>query len=103
MINTMHNEYDRCDREYFIKNKIGFGEIIDKFWWDKGHKNGPEIHNITSTGLIIIQNANKEKHITTLIARPNQIKRYYDWSGEVAPNWLLDIAYQHMTLGYNNI
>lgn len=103
MEKTLHNKIDRQFREDFIKTKIGYGEIIDKFWWDKGHKNGAEIHNITSTGLIIIQNANSKKHITTLIGRPAQIKRYYDWSNEVAPKWLLDIAQEHTDLGYNNI
>ncbi len=39
--------------------------------------------------------------ITILIARPNQIKRYY--AENEAPQDILKLALEHMKAGYNNI
>ena len=103
---TVSNHYirSRRHRERIINKRInGDGEIIDSFIIDKGHKNGKEIHSVTNTGLIIITNFNTGKMITKLIARPNQIKRYYVDNDKNPPKWLLDLAKWHTLMGYNNI
>ena len=46
------------------------GNPVRTFKWDKGHPNGPELHTITDTGIIVIRNERTGKLITTLIARP---------------------------------
>ena len=92
---------ERTDRNRFIEEVIGFGNDVETFFWDKGHPNGPEYHTVTDTGIIKIHNVNTGKHITNLIARPQQIKRYFDMEGKECPQELLDIAYKHFLLGYN--
>lgn len=91
----------RNDRLQFIKDNIGIGKPVKSFYWDKGHPNGPEIHTVTDTGIIIIRNYNTNKYITTLIARPQQIKRYYESVGQVAPNSILKLCEEHQRKGYN--
>lgn len=73
---SKHYTKDRQRRENIIK-LIGLGEVVDAFEIDRGHRNGPEIHEITTTGIINIYNKRTNKLITKLIARPGQIKRYY--------------------------
>ena len=100
-ITSKHYSEKRYNREQFIKEHIGGGKIIKSFVVDKGHKDGLEVHYLTSTGLIIIKNKRTKKLITKLIARPQQIKRYYKASNKSPPKWLLDIAFQHQKMGYN--
>jgi hypothetical protein len=99
---SKHYNRQRYRREKFI-NKCcnGDGKIIDEFIVDKGHVNGLERHCITDTGMIIIYNVNSGKLITKLIARPNQIKRYYAETDKVPPPSLLRLAEWHESLGYN--
>lgn len=73
---SKHYTKDRQKREDVIK-LIGLGKVVDTFEIDRGHYNGPEIHEITTTGIINIYNKRTQKLITKLIARPGQIKRYY--------------------------
>lgn len=101
-MNTKHYEVDRLSRRELIE-KIGVGKVVNRFKWDRHHPNGPEFHDITNTGLILISNCRTKKHITTLIARPGQIRRYYNAVGKEAPKELVDIAYKHLSLGYNNM
>lgn len=93
-----HYYYDRQERERLIET-IGIGEIVDTFIIDKGHKNGPERHVLTSTGIIIIYNAYTDKLVTKLIARMGQIKRYYE-NGK-APKELISVAKRNQEMGYN--
>jgi hypothetical protein len=75
---SLHYNLDRYYREMFIYNYLGGdGEIVDSFIVDKGHRNGLERHCITNHGLIIVYNVNTKKMVTKLIARPQQVKRYY--------------------------
>lgn len=53
------------------------GAPLEAFEVDKGHPNGTEIHAVDSKGYIWIYNTRTHKHITTISARPGQIKRYY--------------------------
>ena len=94
-----HYSQDRRYREELIKS-IGEGNPVAEFFIDKGHWHGVEKHIITDTGIIIIYALGTGDLVTKLIARPNQIKRYY--KNNDYPQYLVDIAYEHMTKGYNN-
>ncbi len=95
---SKHYTEDRKNREELI-NTIGIGKVVDSFIIDKGHKNGPERHEITTTGIIIIYNAKTNKLVTKLIARVGQIKRYYKDGN--APKEIIRQARKHTELGYN--
>lgn len=102
MEKTIHFTNDRNERINYIINEIGVGTIIDSFIVDKGHKNGEEIHSITTTGIIIIQNLRTKKLVTMLIARPQQIRRYYEAEGRKAPLQIVELARKHQERGDNN-
>ena len=98
------NHYDkqRYKRQRLIDKYInGDGNVIDSFVVDKGHKDGVEIHSVTDTGLVVIHNKDSGKLVTKLIARPEQIKRYYKGCEKQPPKWLIDLAEWHKNLGYN--
>lgn len=99
-MNTKHYTNDRKRREAIIKNVIGEGKEVETFTVDRGHKNGPELHTITTTGIIIIRNARTKKIITKLIARPAQIKRYFKVITDTIQK-IIDLAIMHTRLGYN--
>lgn len=99
-MNSKHWRADRQKRSRIIA-QIGMGQIIKEVTIDRGHKNGPEVHKITSTGLIVIYNKQTGIMVTILIARPNQIKRYY--TENEAPQDILRLALKHMKAGYNKI
>lgn len=100
-MNTKHYNLDKKIRCETIEKYIGYGNDIFSVKIDKGHKNGAEIHTVTDSGIIKIYNAQTKRHITDLIARPNQIKRVYNSVGKFAPQWLLDVAYDNQKRGYN--
>ena len=52
---SKHYVMDRIEREKLIQ-KIGIGVALDTIRVDRNHKNGAELHTITSTGIIIIRN-----------------------------------------------
>lgn len=95
---SRHYEHDRRDREKMIR-RIGEGNIIKLTVIDKGR--GPELHKLSDTGIITIINYRTGKLITKLIARPGQIKRYYESENKI-PAGLLDLAYEHRLLALNN-
>jgi hypothetical protein len=99
MTTSKHYLSDREKRENLIK-KIGYGKVIKTVVVDRNHKNGPEIHEISDTGIITIFNQRSHKLITKLIARPNQIKRYFS-ENEVIPTKVLQLAKVHQNLAYN--
>lgn len=96
---SKHWEEDRRSREELIHNVIGIGRPIKEVIIDKGHRNGPERHVLTNTGIIIVYNAKTNKLVTKLIARVGQVKRYYK-DGD-APKELIALAKKHTDLGYN--
>ncbi len=99
MTTSKHYLTDRSKREALIK-AIGEGKIIATFTVNKHHRNGPELHSITDTGIIIIRNKRTKKMITKLIARPQQIKRYFKTvNAEVEK--IIKLAQKHTNLGYN--
>ena len=95
---SRHYEIDRITREELIK-MIGYGKIVKSVEIDRGHKNGPEIHEISSTGIVTIYNKFSHKMITKLIARPGQIMRYY--KNEKAPAELIKLAREHQQMNFN--
>ena len=102
-MDTIHYKNDKniAVRTMVIKKYIGFGRDIFSAEVDRGHKNGTEIHVVTDTAIIKIYNTRTRKHVTDLIARPNQIRRVYDAKGQHAPKWLLDVAYENQNRGFN--
>lgn len=96
---SKHYTSDRKNREDLIKS-IGYGKTIKTAVVDKGHKNGPEIHELSDTGIITIYNQRTKKMITKLIARPGQIARYYT-RNETIPVKVMNLARQHQKMGYN--
>ena len=97
-----HYKRSRYKREKFINKHLhGDGKVIDSFIVDKGHINGLERHDITDNGLIIVYNAESNKLVTKLIARPQQVQRYYNDTGRNPPSWLLRLAEWHESLNYN--
>ena len=97
---SVHYDTKRRRRKKTIIELGGEGEILDTFLIDKGHRCGPELHALTTTGIIIIYNARTKKVITNLIARPAQIRRYYESSGRNPPNELMQLAYEHWKAGF---
>lgn len=100
MMISLHYQTDRTVRETYIQ-KVSVGRTIKTVYWDRGHKDGPELHHVTDTGIIIIENATSHRIVTKYIARPGQIRRLYEMNGERAPRWLTDIALEHQQRGYN--
>lgn len=98
-MNSRHYAEERRNREAII-SRIGLGEAVATILVDRNHPKGPELHTITNTGIIIVRNAKSHKIVTKLIARPGQIRRYFD---EVPENIksIIDIAREHQKMGYN--
>ena len=90
-----HYRTDRQEREEIIR-QIGQGNVIGEYTIDKGHKNGPELHKVTDTAIILIYNKRTGKLITKLIARPNQITRY-----GITNTAIINLAKEHQKMGYN--
>lgn len=99
-MDSKHWRADRQRRSHIIA-QIGLGQVIKEVVVDRGHRNGPEVHKITTTGLVVIYNQRTQIMITVLIARPNQIKRYFP-EGK-APEEILKIALEHTKAGYNKM
>ena len=50
-----HYVKDRIAREQLIR-QIGIGKAVATVRIDRGHPNGPELHTLTTTGIIVIHN-----------------------------------------------
>ena len=91
--------YERLERAMRYNKFHGKGQAyVDKvFVVDKGHPDGPELHCVTTKGIIFILNKDKyESHkksfITVLLARPNQVKRLYEACGLEVPLNIMNFA-----------
>lgn len=100
-MNSKHYTRDRQQRETII-NQIGTGNVIKEVVIDRGHRNGPEIHKITDTALILVYNQRTGILVTKLIARPAQILRYYS-DDELKPRAVVKLARKHVEMGWNEI
>lgn len=96
---SKHYRIDRQKREEII-HQIGMGNVVASFVVDRGHENGAERHEITTTGIIVIYNNRTNKMITKLIARPGQIRRYYR-NGN-APRYLIQKAIDNTVKNHYN-
>lgn len=96
---SRHYNEDRKSREDLIRT-IGYGTTVKTVIIDRGHRNGPEIHEISDTGIITVYNERTKKLVTKLIARPGQIRRYYK-ENEIIPKNLLQIAKEHQRMAFN--
>ena len=98
---SRHYALERKKREELIQ-RIGEGTPVKEVRVDRGHRNGAEIHVISTTAIITIYNERTHKIITKLIAKPGQIKRYYN-ENEVIPVDLLILAKEHKKGKYNEV
>lgn len=98
---SKHYTKDRKAREELIQ-QIGEGTPVKEVRVDRGHRNGAEIHMISSTAIITIYNERTKKMVTRLIARPGQIRRYYN-ENETIPTDLLALAKEHTRNKYNEV
>ena len=101
-IHTLHLNKSRLSRLEFANNLNQLAPIHTSFLVDKGHYNGPEIHNISERAIIYIVNARTRMFITVLLARPNQIVRLYKECGLIAPPNIVSFAVEYQKNGYNN-
>lgn len=101
---TLHFSAERKERHLRIVNGIGSGKQVYSFIVDKGHMNGNEIHTIFDNGIIVIRNERTNLLITELIARPGQIRRYWEERNLALPieiYRIIAIASEHQRKGYN--
>ena len=85
-----------------VAAQIGFGYTVKCAILDRGHARGAEVHEITSTGLIVIRNAKTDTVVTILIARPGQIRRYWEDENDI-PESLMEQVLKNFYRGYNEI
>lgn len=103
---SKHYECQRSRREKFIDEHFCNGYIVDEFIVNRGHPHGAERHCIINNGVVIIYNLASGKLITKILARPQQIKRYYESTKKKPPleyEDILKLAREHSILGYNNL
>ena len=87
--------------------RLDEGSHVDNiFVVDKGHRDGLELHVVTSRGIIYVLNKEKfEKNInclvTVLIGRPNQVARLYRACGLYAPNMIIQHCIRNKAKGRN--
>ena len=97
---SRHYREERQKRELLIQVLIGEGEAVETF--KEFDKNGRvSYHTITTTGIIIIKNED-DVIITKKIARPKQIKKYFNVITEQVQA-IIDVAFLHTKCGYNTI
>lgn len=87
-------------------SKLGFQKVLCAFEVDRGHFNGPEIHFITDKGIIYIFNRDSHCFVTALIARPNQVLRYFKKTSTTPKKPILNMLRQckaHEKAGLNHI
>lgn len=100
---SKHYQCQRNRREKFIDEHFGDDYIVDEFVVDRNHPKGEERHCLTNNAVIIIYNLRSGKLVTKLLARPQQIKRYYERSGKKPPleyKQMLELAREHTIAGY---
>lgn len=102
-----HSTFDRNDRYNKVSAllKEENAKRIKAFRVDRNHPNGPEIHILYDNGVIEIYNQRTQRHISDLIARPEQILSRVKkctlkpLKGELEN--VLEMAKKHQEKGYN--
>lgn len=100
---TSHMVKDRRKRAQTIVEKVGVGEPVAQFRVDKQHKNGVEVHEVRSTGVVNIYDENKGRLVTQLIARPEQVERLYRGVGEKAPRNIIEKCVKNVSMKLNEL
>lgn len=97
---SKHVKKDRKERTDFALNLISEenATIKDRFLIERPDGR-EEIHIMYSNAIIKVA-APDGTWVTTLIARPYQVKRYYSAMGESAPKEMLDAAVDHTVKKY---
>jgi hypothetical protein len=102
---TLHMIDDRGDRMSAIEELGGYGKSVCKNIVDRGHRDGPELFVLTDNAIIKVYNAETLRHVTDLIARPEQI---IDRMGSSLAKLdrglliqILNLARMHHEKGYN--
>ena len=102
---TMHMRDERGDRMNAIEEIGGYGKRVCKNIIDRGQRDGAEIFVLTDNAIIKVYNAETLRHITDLIARPEQI---IDRMGSSLAKLdrglliqILNLARMHHEKGYN--
>lgn len=98
---SVHYQTERSERERFINEFIGLGE--EQYAFEYPYNGTTQIHKITTTGIVNVYDRTGERLITRLVARPQQIRRYFEANGRRAPASLVDLARKHAYQGYNEI
>lgn len=104
-LTTSHLANERENRVNFVNENIEDGKYITSFIVDTLHPNGNEIHHIFDNGVIKIENEETRKFITLLIARPQQLYRYWNGLNKAFPQryqYVIDKAREHQEKGFNN-
>lgn len=99
---TGHFHDDRGARFSRICRSVGLGHVVRQCLVDTGHPAGREVHMLTDTGVVVVVNARSHRLVTMLVARPNQVKRYYEPFGEEVPKELLARAYRNTRVHHWN-
>ena len=84
--NLIESKHMKQRQNRMLIENIHKQNIVDIFWVDKGHPNGPEIHVCT-----------------VLLARAKQISRYYEATEQLPPFELLVYAMNNEVHGWNYI
>ena len=85
-----HFKYDRKIRQEAIKRCGGIGKVINEF--EIMHNGKPQIHKITDNAMIIITPKDKPDFVITIIvARKQQVLKYYNGTAETLPPDVLKI------------
>lgn len=100
---TAHVREDRLKRIERIRRCIGFGEVIRQVVVDTGHPRGLELHVLTDSGLVLVFNERSRRLVTILIARPAQVRRYYEPFGEIVPRDVLRRAFYNTEVHHWNV
>ena len=101
---TKHSLYR--DKRLEKARSFGYQTILCAFVVDRGHSQGPEIHFISDRGVIYIFNLYTHKFVTLLIARPNQVLRYFEWTHKKPNKKILNVVnlcYEHEMAHLNMI
>lgn len=85
-----HFKYDRRVRQQAIRRCGGIGKVINEF--NVMYEGKPQIHRVTDNAMILISPKDQPDFvITIIIARKNQVLRYYDGTPETLPPDVLKI------------
>ena len=91
-----------CECAHFRLDRRGRLDRIRHSVVDTGHPAGCEIHALTDTGVVVVVNARSHRLVTMLVARPAQVRRYYEPFGEEVPKELIVRAYENTCLHHWN-